>query len=72
MAIFSCIPVQGFWDVTIKAKCVNQLQFYIGQAVATILLDLVLLCLPVFPVLRLQVSNAQKIGLVAIFGLGIL
>ena len=72
VAILPCIPVDGLWDVAIPAKCVSLLQFYIGQAVANIALDLILLLIPILLIRRLNMSRAQKIAVAGIFGLGIL
>ena len=72
VAIFSCVPVEGFWDRTIPSTCINSLSFYIGQAVATITIDIILLLLPILPIRRLHISTSQKVAVVGIFGLGIL
>ena len=45
---------------------------YILSSVTDIILDIVILCLPATFVMRLNTSRGQKLGLVAVFGLGIL
>jgi len=70
--IFSCIPVQGFWDHSIAAKCEYQFGFFIGQAVPNIILDFVLLLLPLRSLLSLRMRRQQKMALLGVFLLGYL
>ncbi|KAI1103018.1 hypothetical protein F4804DRAFT_333704 [Jackrogersella minutella] len=46
VSIFSCNPIQGFWDPTAPSKCVSTKWFFIGLSIPNILTDAVLLCLP--------------------------
>ena len=72
VAIFSCIPVQGFWDHTISPppKCINQRNFFIGNSIPNILGDVAILCLPVKQVWQLNMSKKTKVGVSAMFLLG--
>ena len=70
--IFSCNPIAGFWDIDIPSKCIDPAKFYIAVAVPNILTDIVMLCLPVRMVWRLQMSRAQKIQLSLTFLTGAL
>ena len=45
---------------------------YVLCSVTDIILDISILCLPAFFIRNLQISRGKKIGLAAIFGLGIL
>lgn len=68
--IFACDPISMSWDVRVKGTCINRPALYIATAVANIISDLVLFCLPIPIVVRLQVPRRQKIGLFFIFGVG--
>ncbi|KAH8845494.1 hypothetical protein MCOR27_007097 [Pyricularia oryzae] len=72
--IFSCWPVQKNFDLSIPKEVgacnVNLPQVYIATCIMGIITDLMVLMLPLPTVLRLQVSRAQKIGLVFIFSIG--
>lgn len=45
---------------------------YVCCSVTDILLDISILCLPALYIRKLRISGGQKVGLVGIFGLGIL
>lgn len=45
-AILSCVPIQGYWNPRIKARCEQRYPFFLGVAISNIVLDLVLLLLP--------------------------
>lgn len=70
--MFACKPIAGSWDPKLfgTAVCINRGAIYIAQAVIGIVTDVLLLALPIPTVLKLQMPNKQKIGLVGIFGVG--
>ena len=68
--IWNCVPIKGFWDKSIPAKCVNTRNFDLQYAVINISLDAIILALPIKMVLGLQLSKARKIGLVILFLMG--
>ncbi|KAI6886839.1 hypothetical protein KC360_g1932 [Hortaea werneckii] len=68
---FSCDPPAKVWDDDIAGSCVNEVAFYFAISGATIALDLLVIVLP-FPIIQgLQLDVRKKIGLGALFGLGI-
>ncbi|KAI1359281.1 hypothetical protein F5Y08DRAFT_319994 [Xylaria arbuscula] len=70
VTIFSCTPVNGFWDIDVSSKCVDSKWFFIGNAIPNILADLFLLVLPIRDVWKLQLSQKSRIGVSGIFALG--
>lgn len=72
--LFACKPVAASWDPLLLALpttvCLNRGGIYLAQAVIGIVTDVLLLALPVPTVLKLQMPNKQKLGLVGIFGVG--
>lgn len=74
LAVFHCVPVQAFWDKTIKgATCaINDSQFFFGSVLAHFIIDLAILALPVFQVKQLQLRRGQKVALIGLFMFGIL
>ncbi|CAI6336798.1 unnamed protein product [Periconia digitata] len=70
--LFACKPIAASWDPLLlpTAICLNRGGIYIAQAVIGIVTDVMLLVLPIPTVLKLQMPNKQKIGLVGIFGVG--
>jgi hypothetical protein len=69
--LFACKPIAASWDPLLlsTAVCINRIGIYIAQAIIGIANDVLLLALPIPTVLRLQMPNKQKIGLVGIFGI---
>ena len=70
VSIFSCQPVNGFWDVTIPSKCINTRNFFIGNSVPNICMDVFILALPFGKVWKLQMSARNKILVSGLFLLG--
>ena len=72
VAIFSCIPVDAFWNIDKQptAKCINQRNFFIGNSVPNIIADAVILTLPINQVWHLNMSRRSKVGVSIMFALG--
>ena len=65
-----CIPLQGTWDKTIDAKCIQSgLFFVIGSALNTVV-DFVIVGLPLRAVWNLKMATWQKFSVSGIFLLG--
>lgn len=58
--------------IPIPSKCINAADYYTGVAVPNILTDIILLCLPLGMIWRLQTNVIQKIALSITFLTGIL
>lgn len=71
VSIFQCNPIEKAWlGPAVAGTCINLKASFIGNAVPNILTDIIILCMPVTQVLRLQVSNAQRASLIFMFLLG--
>lgn len=71
--IFQCLPVSYAWDQVTPGshgKCVKINEFYLANAALNILTDFMTYTLPMPMLWELQLPKAQKIGLIAILGLG--
>lgn len=71
VGVFSCIPVQGFWDTTIHSRCIQYPVFFTSNEAFTIALDLVVLLIPVYFIAQLQQSLSQRISISSTFLLGL-
>ncbi|TDZ44949.1 hypothetical protein CTRI78_v009212 [Colletotrichum trifolii] len=72
IAIFTCFPVEGFWDKTIQAKCIpSQPQWYVNAA-GNIVSDVAVFTLPLPIFWHLSLPRKQKMLLMGIFSLGFL
>ncbi|KAL9600847.1 MAG: hypothetical protein Q9219_002889 [cf. Caloplaca sp. 3 TL-2023] len=71
-SIFQCHPVRGAWDLSVpRDRCFSLRTWLIATNVPNIVIDFGIILLPMHLVWRLKLSIARKIGLTAIFLLGI-
>ena len=69
--MFSCVPVQAFWDATLKARCIHPPEIFASNKSFTIVLDLVVLLMPVYFVSQTQRSPSQRISIISTFLTGL-
>lgn len=68
-----CAPKVGHpWDLTTVAKCSRATIFGFVLGIANMALDTFLLVLPIPVILSLQLSVKKKIGVLAVFMVGLL
>lgn len=72
VVIFSCSPVQKFWETNLVGTCVPNLPFWYINAAGNILTDLAIFVMPLPVLNRLQLRKKQKYFLLGIFSLGFL
>ena len=72
MNLFTCIPVYAAWDLEAKktAKCINITQFYLSAQITNVLIDGIVLLLPLFIIIPLQVPRRQKASLLVVLATG--
>lgn len=68
--IFQCVPIEGAWDKTVDAKCIDTNAFWIAYAVCNILTDAVVLSLPIPVVFKLHLNMRERVMLCGVFMLG--
>ena len=69
-SIWNCVPIKGFWDPHVHARCINFTASTIAYAVINIFTNILVLALPVPIIWRLQLSTSRKMILTLIFMLG--
>ncbi len=67
---FQCIPVDSYWDTSIKGKCIHSLRFVYSAASLSILQDLIIMFLPVMELKALKLDLKKKFALGFMFALG--
>ncbi len=72
VVLFQCIPIEVNWNPLVPGNCIGQFSFGVSTACLTILTDLIAVALPFYIFLGLKMNKRRKIGLIAIFMLGIL
>ncbi|KAH8649040.1 hypothetical protein BX600DRAFT_109331 [Xylariales sp. PMI_506] len=67
-----CVPVQAYWDLSLRpnAHCIYSMGFLYVNAGGTILTDLIVLLIPVPAIWNLRTSRAQKWAIFGIFATG--
>ncbi|KAG6011094.1 hypothetical protein E4U54_008301, partial [Claviceps lovelessii] len=69
--IFACSPVEKSWKPWLPGTCLKPGPSFTGYAVVTIVSDVIVAVLPIPVLLRLNVRLGKKLGLIAIFMLGL-
>ena len=69
-AIAQCSPVEGAWNKMIPSRCINLTAFWYGLTASNLILDIIILCMPMFVIWRLKLATRQKIVLSGMFMLG--
>ncbi|RGP79896.1 integral membrane [Fusarium longipes] len=69
--VFACNPVDKSWNPLKDGQCLPPGPSFTGYAVVTIVSDVVVAVLPIPVLVKLEIKLAKKIGLIAIFTLGI-
>lgn len=72
IVIFSCTPVQKFWQAELPGTCIPNLPFWYINAAGNIATDLAIFIMPLPVLNKLQLRRKQKYFLIAIFSLGFL
>ncbi|KAK2778793.1 integral membrane [Colletotrichum kahawae] len=72
-ALVACIPLEGFWDPNIHAKCVPiaHIAWYIS-ALFNMFTDIIIMILPLPVIRKLNLPGSQKAFLIGIFSIGFL
>lgn len=66
-----CRPLAFNWDPSIKGgRCANRPAAYLAAGIINLLTDIMVLCLPVPMVWKLQLPTRKKLGLSIVFGVG--
>ncbi|KAL4898334.1 hypothetical protein BDV59DRAFT_3196 [Aspergillus ambiguus] len=70
----ACRPLPYFWllytDPTAKGVCIDVPKFFFGNGIGAMLIDVIILCMPMPIIYRLQMPLSQKVAVVGILLLG--
>lgn len=69
--IFQCLPISYNWDRSIKdGRCIEQATFYVVTAAISLFTDILVLGLPIWIVIGLNMACKMKLAVIGIFLLG--
>ncbi|KAL6399398.1 hypothetical protein AUP68_17946 [Ilyonectria robusta] len=76
--LFGCAVIwvicRAYWDLTITdARCdIDDKKFFLGSLIVHVAIDIGIMILPIIQIQKLQLPRLQKIGVIFMFGVGIL
>jgi hypothetical protein len=71
VGIFSCTPVNAFWDINVtQKKCINTTAFFIVNSAVHVIIDIAILTIPVRKVWALKMTLQKKVVVCFMFLLG--
>ena len=68
LGVFLCDPVQKQFNPKISGHCHPNSALWLGSAIPSVVIDLILLILPLPTLWRLQMKRSRKILIVTVFG----
>ncbi|KAI1528787.1 hypothetical protein PtrSN002B_009401 [Pyrenophora tritici-repentis] len=72
MSLFQCSPIASFWDSSVEPKCIDMRIALEVIAALNSFSDCVVYLWPAKPLWSLQLPLRQRIGLICLFGIGLL
>ena len=67
-----CRPFAGIYDPTVKATCGDELASLIAMGIFQVITDGFILGLPIYSLWGLKMQQSRKLGLMAVFMVGLL
>ena len=70
--VFQCVPRARIWDPELKGGCINLQAAFIAASAINVVSDFSILLLPLYRISKLKIPTRRKIGVLAIFAVGLL
>jgi hypothetical protein len=70
--VFQCTPREKTWNALMEGQCINVAAATVVAGAVNLFLDLGILITPIWAIWNLQLPPKRKLGVVAVFGVGIL
>lgn len=70
--IFQCTPREKIWNPSLSGHCININVVFISTAAINVVSDFTMLFLPLNAIWHLQMPTSRKLGVSAVFAVGIL
>ncbi|KAK7413377.1 hypothetical protein QQX98_007754 [Neonectria punicea] len=68
--IWQCVPIEGAWNKSVDAVCIDSNKFWVAYAVTNIITDIMVLTLPIPSIMALQMNMRQRLLLCGVFLIG--
>jgi len=70
LAVFQCKPIAHFWNKDIAGKCISYDGVVFSAASLIIFTDILIVCLPIPVIRKLNLTSRRKLGVLLMFALG--
>lgn len=70
--ILQCIPREAIWNTAVQGRCVDTGAIAVSTGTMNLILDVVILCVPLWAIGNLHLSLKLKLGAASVFAVGIL
>ncbi|GME65476.1 putative pth11-like integral membrane protein [Neofusicoccum parvum] len=70
VGIFSCVPVEKYWNRPTPGHCIDGPIYYYFAAAMNMITDIFVFIIPIPALLRLNISNHNKYGMIIAFSFG--
>jgi hypothetical protein len=72
LATFQCAPVRAAFDrdAAKDGKCMAKQAYFLSNGIPNIVTDMMILCLPILEIRRLQLKSAQRLAIATVFLMG--
>ncbi|MCJ1315362.1 hypothetical protein MMC15_000679 [Xylographa vitiligo] len=71
LSIFECTPREKLWNPSVPGYCFSSRKLGLASGSINVISDFSILILPVPIIWRLQMSKKRKVGITAVFGIGL-
>lgn len=70
--IFACSPISDGWSLSPTTHCIDKAALQYAGSALSLATDVVILLMPMKYLINLTLGNSRRVGVIALFGLGIL
>lgn len=70
LGVFSCVPVAKYWQRQLPGHCMDRPIYYYFNAAMNMLINIIIIIIPIPRLLRLNISNHSKWGMIIAFSFG--
>ncbi|OJJ67582.1 hypothetical protein ASPBRDRAFT_47637 [Aspergillus brasiliensis CBS 101740] len=68
--VFRCHPIEMGWNPTLPGHCGTTSALWLGSAIPSVIIDLIILLLPLPKIWTLQMTTSRKIAIIGVFVVG--
>ncbi|KAJ5526482.1 hypothetical protein N7494_013132 [Penicillium frequentans] len=68
--VFMCNPVQKGWNSMLPGHCGTTLHLWLGSAIPSVIIDLIILLLPLPKIWSLKMTTRRKVAIIGVFVIG--